>query len=339
MRAAGGAEVLIPIGSDRMLEKENLLRAITRDDPDHVPIRRLDGSIAGMVRIIYRDSRALLSGTDRWGVTWAGGSAATSEWDAEIQGYPVNHPLRDLAGLEAYPFPDPDEPGIIEGLMEGIDREQVLVTGEICFPVQDRAHLLMGLEGFCLAAVDQPERVQALLRRIADYQIGIVRRYLALGADIIRGLDDYGGQQALLLGPRLWRRLIKPELARIIRAAKEGGAFFWLHSCGHVMEIIPDLIEIGVDILDPVQVRANDQAAAKRLYGDKICFMGGIDTQHLLTEGTPEEIVAAVRERIRMLAPGGGYILAPDTLIPVPAANYRAYLEAGAWYGKYPVET
>jgi uroporphyrinogen decarboxylase len=104
------------------------------------------------------------------------------------------------------------------------------------------------------------------------------------------------------------------------------------------MEIIPDLIEIGVDILDPVQVRANDQAEAKRPYGDKICFMAGIDTQHLLTEGTPEEITVAVRERITMLAPGVGYILAPDTLIPVPPANDRAYLEAGERFGKYPVE-
>lgn len=318
-----------------MLEKENLLRAITRNNPDHVPIRRLDGSISGMVRIIYKDSRALLSGADRWGVTWAGGIAATSEWDAEIQGYPVNHPLQDLSELDTYPFPDPNEPGIMDGLMDGVDREQVLITGEICFPVQDRGHLLMGLDNFCMAAVDQPDRVRALLRRIADYQIGIVRRYLDMGADIIRGLDDYGGQQALLLGPRLWRRLIKPELARIVKAAKTGGAFFWLHSCGHVMEIIPDLIEIGVDVLDPVQVRANDQAEAKRLYGDKICFMGGIDTQHLLSLGTPEEIAAEVRERIRLLAPGGGYILAPDTLIPVPPANYRAYLDAGERYGRY----
>ncbi len=321
-----------------MSEKENLLRAITRNNPDHVPIRRLDGSISGMVRIIYKDSRALLSGTDRWGVTWAGGIAATSEWDAEIQGYPVNHPLHDLAELDTYPFPDPNEPGIMDGLMDGVDREQVLITGEICFPVQDRGHLLMGLDNFCMAAVDQPDRVAALLRRIADYQIGIVRRYLDMGADIIRGLDDYGGQQALLLGPRLWRRLIKPELARIIEAAKAGGAFFWLHSCGHVMEIIPDLIEIGVDVLDPVQVRANDQAEAKRLYGDKICFMGGIDTQHLLSLGTPEEIATEVRERIRVLAPGGGYILAPDTLIPVPPANYRAYLDAGERYGRLPVQ-
>ena len=103
----------------------------------------------------------------------------------------------------------------MDGLMDRVDREQVLVTGEICFPVQDRAHLLMGLDNFCMAAVDQPDRVAALLRRIADYQIGIVRRYLAMGADIIRGLDDYGGRQALLLGPRLWRKLIERELARM----------------------------------------------------------------------------------------------------------------------------
>ncbi|MCO6453258.1 MAG: hypothetical protein J5I90_20925 [Caldilineales bacterium] len=284
-----------------------------------------------MVRIIYKDSRALLSGTDRWGVPWAGGVAATSEWDAEIQGYPVNHPLQNLADLETYPFPDPNESGIMDGLLDGVDREQVLVTGEICFPVQDRAHLLMGLENFCMAALDQPDRVRALLRRIADYQIGIVYRYLAMGADIIRGLDDYGGQRALLLGPKLWRSLVKPELTRIVKVAKDGGALFWLHSCGHVMEIV----EIGVDVLDPVQVRANDQAEAQRLYGDKICFMGGIDTQHLLTQDTPEEITAEVRERIRLLAPGGGFILAPDTLIPVPQVNYRAYLEAGEKYGRY----
>ncbi len=124
-----------------------------------------------MVRIIYKDSRALLSGTDRWGVTWAGGVAAANEWDAEIQGYPVNHPLQDLSELEAYPFPDPDEPGIMDGLMDRVDREQVLVTGEICFPVQDRAHLLMGLDNFCMAAVDQPDRVRcpaAPDRRLPD---------------------------------------------------------------------------------------------------------------------------------------------------------------------------
>src|SRR5450759_962289 len=323
--------------SHHLSDKENLLRAITRNDPEYVPLRHLDGRVPGMVRIIYRDSRALLRGIDRWGVVWDGGTAARSEREAEIQGYPVHHPLADLAALDSYPFPDPRAPRIMDGLMDGVERGQDLITGEICFPVQDRAHLLMGLDGFCTALIDEPERVRELLHRIADYQIGIIGRYLAMGANIIRGLDDFGGQKALLLGPRLWRAFIKPELARVVRGAKEGGAFFWLHSCGRVMEILPDLVEIGVDILDPVQVRANDQAEAKRLYGDQLCFMGGIDTQHLLTLGTPEEIQAEVRSRIQMLGPGGGYILAPDTLVPTSEENYRAYLEAGERYGRYPI--
>jgi uroporphyrinogen decarboxylase len=315
--------------------KENLWRAINHNQPEYVPIRRLDGSIPGMVRLIYKDSRALLQGVDRWGVVWAGGIAATSERETEIQGYPVNHPLADLSKLDDYPFPDPDEAGIMDGLMEGWDKETTLIVGEICFPVQDRAHLLMGLENFCIALIDQPELVRRLLQCITDYQIGIIQRYLGMGAAIIRALDDYGGQASLLLGPKQWRRFIKPELARIIATAKQGGALFWLHSCGRIMEIVPDLVEIGVDILDPVQVRANNQAEVKRLYGDKICLMGGIDTQQLLTLGTPDEISEGVRAATEVLAPGGGFILAPDTLIPVSEANYQAYLEAGERYGRY----
>jgi uroporphyrinogen decarboxylase len=317
--------------------RENLLRAITHSDPETVPVRRLDGSIPGMARIIYKNSRALLKGTDRWGVTWDGGVPAVSEFEPEIQGYPVNHPLRDLSKLDEYVFPDPAEPGILDGLLDRVDPHEVLVTGEICFPLQDRAHTLIGLDAFCIALIEQPDRVRELLARIADYQIGIIRRYLALGANIIRALDDYGGQQALLLGPKSWRRFIKPELARIVAAAKQGGAYFWLHSCGHVMEIVPDLVEIGVDVLDPIQVRANNQAEVKRLYGDKLCIMGGIDTQQLLTLGTPEEIRAEVKAKIALLGFGGGFILAPDTLVPVPEENYRAYLEAAEAYGRYPL--
>jgi len=90
-------------------------------------------------------------------------------------------------------------------------------------------------------------------------------------------------------------------------------------------------------VLDPVQVRANDQTAVKRLYGDRLCIMGGMDTQYLLATATPDEVTEEVRARIALLAPGSGFILAPDTLIPVPEANYRAYLAAAARFGCYPL--
>jgi uroporphyrinogen decarboxylase len=318
-------------------EKENLIHALTRRSPDYVPVRRLDGRIPGMTEILYRGSQAPLSGTDRWGVTWAGGAPAGNEWEPEIASYPVAHPLQDLSILDDYPFPDPYEPGIMDGLLDDVDQDQVLVSGKLFFLLLERAHLLVGMENLFLAMIDQPDKVRHLLSRIADHQIGIVHRYLDLEVDIIRATDDYGAQRSLLLSPELWRSLIKPELSRIITAAKEGGALFWLHSCGHIMEILPDLIEIGVDVVDPVQANANDQAEFKRSYGDKLCFMGGIDTQHTLTLGSLKEIAAEVEKRIQLMGPGGGFILAPDTLIPVPEANYRAYLEAGARYGRYPL--
>ena len=174
-------------GPGTLSAKENLWRAITHNHPDYVPVRRMDGSVAGMARLIYKDSRALLQGVDRWGVVWAGGVAATSERETEIQGYPVKHPLENLSQLDNFPFPDPAEAGIMDGLLEGWDAGAALMVGEICFPVQDRAHLLMGLDQFCVALLEQPEAVHRLLHRIADYEIGIVERYLGLGANRDRG--------------------------------------------------------------------------------------------------------------------------------------------------------
>jgi uroporphyrinogen decarboxylase len=139
------------------------------------------------------------------------------------------------------------------------------------------------------------------------------------------------------MSPAMWRKLIKPQLARIVAAVREQDAFFFLHSCGHIMEIVPDLVEIGVDVLDPIQAGANDHATLKRLYGDKLSFMYGVNSQGALTQGTPEEVEADVRECIRILAPGGGYVLGPDNSVPMSEANYRAYLWAGEHYGRYPL--
>jgi uroporphyrinogen decarboxylase len=319
---------------ERISARENLLRALTRDDPEYVPVRRLDGSIPGLCSILYHDSAAPVNGPDRWGVVWAGGTPARSPWEPEIASYPVYHPLSDLSAMAGYDFPDPHEPGLLDGLLDGVDREQVLVCGKLFFLLLERAHTLVGMENLLVAMLEQPERVQRLLTRIADYQIGLVQRYLELGVDIIRATDDYGAQNALLMSPPLWRSLFKPELARIVTRVKNGGAMFWLHSCGRVMEIIPDLIEIGIDVLDPVQVTANDQAEAKHLYGRQLSLMGGMDLR-LLTLGSPEQVAAEVRKRIELLGQGGGYILAPDSLAPVPRVNYLAYLEAGTRYGRY----
>jgi len=318
--------------------KENLLAALHRRDPEYVPVRRMDGRIPGMVRLHCRDNMLYGPGTDRWGVRWEGGIQSGFEWQPRIQAYAVGHPLANLAALDAYSLPDPAEPDMFGNMFEGINHDESLVMAEVAYLLFERAYLLMGMEAFLVAAVTQPAAVVVLLHRIADYQINLIRRFIRAGADCIRASDDYGGQQSLLMSPLMWRRLIKPELTRIVAATKEASAMFFLHSCGRIMELVPDLIEIGVDVLDPIQAGPNSHEQLKSLYGDRLTFMYGVDSQGALSQGTPQEVDTDVRQCIRTLAPGGGYILGPDNSIAIPEANYRAYLEAGERYGRYPLQ-
>ena len=321
----------------KLSPKENLLRVIQRKDPQYVPVRHLSGLLQGMVKLNYNGGVAEGQKVDRWGVRWAGGIPARSEWEPRISPYPQGHPLADLALIKSYRFPDPQEPGLFDGVFDGVDRANNLVQFELTAGLFERAWMLAGMESLMMGMAEQPEDIAFLLHHIADHQIALIHRIAALGADIVRLADDYGGQQTLLVSPRMWRKLIKPELTRIARAAKEEGLLFALHSCGHIMEIVPDLIEAGVDILDPIQPAANDQARLKELYGDRLTFANGVNSQGALTLGTPADVDAEVRERIRLLAPGGGYIMGPDNNVDLPEANYRAYLEAGERYGRYPL--
>ena len=321
-----------------MSERENLLRAIRRDSPHHVPWRRMDGAISGATVVNYRGSMPPLDGVDAWGVRWQGGVAGGQEWQPEIMAYAVAHPLADLALLEQYRFPDPEDPATMAGLLDGVDRKQSLVVGALPFLLFERAHLLAGMENLLLYMAMEPDRVWALLRRVADFQIRMVERYAEAGVEAIRATDDYGTQEALMVSPRMWRDLVKPELARICRAIKAAGLILFLHTCGRVVDIVPDLIEVGVDVLDPIQSLSNDLPALKREYGDQISFMGGVDTQYLLTRGTPAEIESTVRDRIRVMGAAGGYIIGPDNRIPISEENNRAFVGAIRRYGVYPLE-
>lgn len=319
-------------------EKENLLRAIQRANPHHVPVRRMNGVIPGMIKVYYQGSRMTQAGMDSWGVRWEGGTPAGKEWEPLVQPYAVGHPLTDLAKVEDYPFPDPDDPGLMAGLLSGIDWDQIVLAGELPLLLFERAHALAGMEDLMVAMAENPEAVQILLRRIADFDIRIVERYIELGVEAVRCQDDYGGQVSLLMSPRMWRKLIKPELARIYKVVKEAGLILFHHSCGNVMEIVNDLIEIGVDVLDSVQPKTNDRARLKELYGDRLSFMGGMDTHYVLSQGNTEEIEEEVKRSLRLLGDGGGYILGPDNLIPIPERCYCAYLAAGERYGRYPLQ-
>jgi uroporphyrinogen decarboxylase len=142
--------------------------------------------------------------------------------------------------------------------------------------------------------------------------------------------DDYGTQKGLIMSPACWREFIKPRLGAMCRRVKTAGKFVFLHSCGNVRGLLPDLIECGVDVLNPFQPEVMDLADVKREFGDRLTFYGGISTQRTLPLGTPEQTREEVRRLSSVIGRGGGYIVAPAHAIPADARpeNVAAMIES-----------
>ena len=249
-------------------------------------------------------------------------------------------PLRDvtsLAELDAYPFPDPYDPGRTRGLREKVVQAaasgRAVVLAASCAGAMQTAAWLCGFERFYSALAAEPDFAERLLARLTEFKLATWERALTeVGdhVDVVVESDDLGGQARALISPRMYRRAVKPHHQRLLRFIKERtNAALFFHSCGAVREFIPDLIEMGVDILNPVQVSAAgmDSAELKREFGRELVFWGGgVDTQRVLGRGTPAAVRAEVRRRIDDLAPGGGFVFAAVHNIQanVPAENILA---------------
>jgi len=200
---------------------------------------------------------------------------------------------------------------------------------------------LRGLENLLIDMATRGEMAHWLIDRFTDFYLGFFDRMLTAAEgriDILRTADDLGTQRGLLLSPDMFRTFIKPRLSKLIDMTHSHGVKFLFHSCGAIRPLIEDLIEIGIDILDPLQAAADgmEPQALKDACGDRICLHGGICTQHLLPRGTPDEIRREVRRRLRIMGSGGGYILAPCHVLQmdVPTENILAMSDAGFGAGK-----
>jgi hypothetical protein len=200
---------------------------------------------------------------------------------------------------------------------------------------------LFGLEDTLVHMSVSPGLIEAALAHIEEFILGFCSRMIAEagpGADIFWFGDDFAGQEGMLLSPDLWRRLLKPVYRKVFALAKSHGMKVWFHSCGTFRPVLPDLIDIGMDIWETVQVhlKGNEPHVLKREYGRHITFYGGISTQWTLPHGTPEDVRAEVRERIRVLGKGGGYFCSSDHAVmpDVPFENLTAMIdEARQWGG------
>ncbi|MBN2021175.1 MAG: hypothetical protein JW809_00130 [Pirellulales bacterium] len=281
---------------------------------------------------------------DDWGITWARSPGSLYFEMAKA-------PLQDstVDDLDRFAWPDLTPPGRFDGLADRAKAVQeagyatVLFTGISLF---EQACCLRRIDTLLMDMAANEEFFTALLTKLKEMLIPFVDALLREAgpwADVFVVADDLGMTQGPLMSPALYRRLIKPHQAELYAAIKRGTkAKIFLHSCGNIYPMLGDLAEIGVDIVNPVQVSAGvmgDTARLKREFGDRLSFCGGIDTQRVLPRGTTDEVRAEVRRRIRDLAPGGGYIAAAVHCIQpdVPPENILAMRDEIDQAGRYPL--
>jgi uroporphyrinogen decarboxylase len=261
------------------------------------------------------------------------------------ENYPIGNPLAHastVAEIEAYPFPDPDASDY-EHYAEQCERfEDYAVCGGDWSPFFTMALEMMGTGQFLSALHLMPDVAHALLTRIADYYYETSRRMFeaARGTlDIFFMGDDYGTQRGPFISLSDFHTFVVPHLRRLYGLAKSYGLYVLHHSCGSVRAFLPDMIALGMDALDPVQVRAAgmDIVGLKQDFGSRITFHGSIDTQRTLPMGSTEDVRQEVLHRLRYIAPGGGFILSgsQDYISDIPLDNIVAAYDTAYEYGHY----
>ena len=253
-------------------------------------------------------------GYDWFGVHWTY-EAATDAPNVSVDRPPV---ITDITEWESQvKFPDLNQYDWETSAAEETaawDRENKVSVVMLINGTFERSHHLMGFENALMAMYEEPEAYEALLDRIAEYKcelIRIVAKYYK--PDIVMMHDDYGAGDRMMMSLNSWREFIKPRLARLVATAHECGLIYEHHSCGHIEPIIGDLVEIGVDALNPLQRPCNDIVKIKKEYGGKITLVGGFSSQTVIEnpKSTPEEIDADIQFAYDTLAPDGGYVALP----------------------------
>lgn len=254
--------------------------------------------------------------------------------------YPLER-AQTVAELEEFPWPD-YTPAFrhehLEQQVADLQAAEWFVAGGVGH-IWETAWQMTRMEKLMGDMVLRPELAAFVFDQITDDRAFAARRFAEAGCDMIHCGDDVGMQDRLMMSPKMWREWLKPRWRRVIRAAKDVNPeiLAWYHSDGDVREIIEDLIEIGFDILNPVQPECMDPAALKREYGDRLAFWGCIGTQTTMPFGTPDDVRAAVKWTIENVGYDGGLLIAPTHVLEpdVPWENIMALHEAVQEYGAY----
>ncbi|TFG63216.1 MAG: hypothetical protein E4H36_06180 [Spirochaetales bacterium] len=232
--------------------------------------------------------------------------------------------------IHKYTAPDPDHPGNFDWMARDQKTygDEYFVFPSGYFGLYERAYGLMSIPAMFESMAAEPNMFMEIMEKITNYKVEIAKRFLKFDFTTGHMGDDLGTQVGPFFSPKMFREIVKPFYKKLFDVYKSAGWYMMMHSCGCVTEFLPDLIEVGLDVIEPVQPCMN-LAFIKKEYGKDLTFWGGIDTQRLLPKGTPAEVRKEAAEVIRLLGKGGGHIIAPSQEImkDVPLENIVALVE------------
>jgi uroporphyrinogen decarboxylase len=362
-----------------MNSKERVLTALNHEEPDRVPLdvwlppnagRQLHTMLAmegeaekhGMVKRLGHDLlKSPMTGVcegfgsinhperqigpnlyrDKFGIEWR---KADHDYGSYCEF--AAHPLADLAAYDDYPWPDPlvAEREAIEGCRELVATEgdSYAIMGSIPCTIFESAWYLRGLEAFLMDIAANRDFAEELLERSMRYGLAVSKELVRAGVDILWWGDDIAHENGPMIRPADFRDLIKSRYAIMVQEVRQinKDVKIAFHTDGKVGWALDDLVEIGIDMLNPLQPDVNDSETIKRRYGDRLSFWGNVDTRTVMSRGSVEDVVAEVRKVLRTLSPGGGHIFCSNHGIqdtPRALDNVLAFYWAFEKFSRYPI--
>jgi uroporphyrinogen decarboxylase len=282
----------------------------------------------GWANWYYQEADSYL---DEWGIGWRSVAYDTPYGPGRYTEFD-HHPLAEDGAIENYQPPDPTNPELYkeaEWVLQNF-KDEYWIVGVTVTTIFECAWALRGYERMLTDFALNPDLAERILDLPYHYHLAAAKKLTQMGVDMIWIGDDVGAQHAMLISPKMWRRFLKPRMANFIAELKAINSQVKVayHSDGCIYPIIPDLVEIGLDVLNPVQPASMDPVRLKREYGDRLCFWGSIDEQHTLPFGSAADVRAEVRSRIETLGKHGGLILGPThhVQLDTPMENFWAMI-------------
>lgn len=325
-----------------MNSRERVLAALRREQPDRVPFVEggidppLQRALMGREHFLPEELNDRI-GLDNLMVDFLPPIVGIHEVHDGIN-FLAKPLLLTRADLEKLVFPDPEDPALYRAGEALVKRNhgRYAVAAKMRMGASPML-MSMGLEAFSYALTDDPGLVDTILGRYADWTIAVVRHLRDVGVDLIWTFDDMAYRSGPMFSPRVFRTVFLPHLRRVADAIKGAGFPWILHSDGNLMPILDDLLTLGFDGLHPLEPGPMDIEAVKRDYGQRVCLIGNIDLHYTLTQGTPAEVKAEVKQRIATIGKGGGYMISSANSITsyCKVENVWAMVNAVRTYAPY----